>query len=121
MISRTLVKRVVTSGDATTGPSHMPAVAADGNPPGNQASAHGLDKGDLVDFLQSGKSPPHFIERRFAQETHAVFAGGAPYLRCRLSFQNHLSYAVRQIQKFMNSSPAAEPGSSTLNASLAFV
>src|ERR1700722_12253300 len=121
MISRTLVKRVVTSGDARTGPSHMPAVAADGNPRGNQASAHGFDKGDLVDFLQSGKSPTHFIERRFAQETHAVFAGGAPYLRCRLSFQNHFPDAVGQIQKFMDGGPAPEPGSSTLDASLAFI
>src|SRR6266436_4250951 len=85
------------------------------------ASAHGLDKGDLVDFLQSGESAAHFVQRRFAQEPHAVFAGGAPDLRRRLSIQNHLADPVGQIQEFMNCRPAPESRPRALDAALPLV
>src|ERR1039458_8299277 len=86
MISRTFMTRVVTYGDAGTR-------LADNNEflaislcyP---ASAHGLDKGDLVDLFQSGDSAAHLVQRRFAQEAHALFAGSFPYLRGRSSLQN---------------------------------
>src|ERR1035438_6441676 len=50
-----------------------------------------LDKRDLVDFPQGGDSPAHLFDRRFAQEGHAVFLGGALDLRGGAAVQDHLA------------------------------
>src|SRR5208282_5107944 len=84
-------------------------------------SAHGLDKGDLVDLFQSGDSAAYLVQRRFAQEAHALVAGSFSYLRGRPPLQNHLADAVGQIQQFMNCRPAPESRARALDAALAFV
>src|SRR5271170_6394382 len=68
----------------------------------NRPSAHGLDKGDLVDLFQSGETAPYLVERRFPEEAHALFTGGFPNLRSRLPIQNHFADTVGQIQQFVD-------------------
>src|SRR5271169_4357527 len=85
------------------------------------ASAHGLDKGDLVDLFQSGESTAHLVQSRFAQEAHTLFAGGFPYLRRGPLLENHLADAVGQIQKFMNCGSSPESRARALDAPLPLI
>src|SRR5208282_1062804 len=117
MISLTFMRRIVTFADAVF--DWQPCRQ---KPPSiSPASAHGLDKGDLVDLFQSGKSAAHLVQSRFAQEAHAFFAGGFPDFRGRPLLQNHLANTVGQIQKFMNRRPSLESRPRALNTSLSFV
>src|ERR1700692_164580 len=84
-------------------------------------SAHGLNKRDFVDLFQSGKSTAHLVERRLAQEAHALFSGRLADLRRRPPFQNHLASSIRPIQKFMNRRPPPEAGSCAFDAALPLI
>src|ERR1700721_5545 len=115
MISRTFMDGTVTYRDAAleSGTSDGPLLV-----PG---SAHGLDKGDLIDLLQGCKSTAHLVQCRFAKEAHAVFAGGAPDFGSWLPLQNHLAYAVGQIQKLVNGVASAESGAGAPDAALTLI
>src|ERR1039458_7339939 len=79
-----------------------------------------LDKRDLVDFPQGGDPPAHLLHRRFPQEGHAVFPGGALDFRGGAAVQDHLADAVRQVQQFVNRRTSAEACAAALEAAGAF-
>src|ERR1035437_3240098 len=79
-----------------------------------------LNKRNFVDFPQGGDSQAHLFHRRFAQEGHAVFLGGALDLRSRAAVQDHFADAVGEVEQFVNRRPAAEAGAAAFEAAGTF-
>src|ERR1700756_1547938 len=82
---------------------------------------HSLNKCNLVDLLQRGHSQPDFIERRFAQESHALFSCCTPDLRRWLLRQNHFADPVAQIQQFVDRGSSAESCARALDTARTFI
>ena len=80
-----------------------------------------LDERDLVDLLQGRDATADAVERRFAQEMHAVFARHPPDLRGRFLVEDHLTHAIGQVQQLVDRGAASEARPGAFNATLSFV
>src|SRR5665213_3100178 len=86
-----------------------------------RCAASNLDEGDLVNFLERGHAPARLLERRFAEECHALFASRAANFGGRTAVQNHFTDTLRQIQQFMDRAAAAESRATAFKTSGALV
>src|SRR4051812_2315803 len=80
-----------------------------------------IDEGDLVDLAQGGDAFEHFLQRRLAQEDHALLLGDALDLRGGTAREDELADGVGEVEQLGNGETAVEPGAVTLDTAAALV
>src|SRR5450432_180351 len=75
---------------------------------GPPPSAGRLDECDLVDLFQCSQAPAHAIQRRFAQELHALLLRQLADLGARPLLEDHFTDRVGEVEQLVDRGPAAE-------------
>src|SRR5258706_8207371 len=92
-----------------------------GAKPSRRPNGPSVHERDFVDFTKSGDPLESLLERRLAQEQHALLLRRALDLRGRTPRQDELANVVREIEQLGDRETAVETGAVALDASLALV